>query len=388
LKKDKINLALLWPRYNGNVTSVNDLVLGLDRERFNIIFIYLSGYGVDKNFLQEAGYDVFYLSNIKRLNTFRFSILFRLTRILKGHNVDIIHCHGHKSTVYGTIAAALAKRPAVMAHVHGLDRSRNFRRKLTNFFLFRRINRIIPVANSVKKDILKNNWFLSAEKLSVLENSIDFSRFADVSTSRKDARKMLGVPPDAFVFGTIGRLSPTKGLAYLIDAFSRVKEKVPSAHLVLLGDGQCRAELEKQTASTISDGSVHFLGHRPNVEHLFRGMDVFVLASVAEGMPRAILEAMAAGVPCIATKVGGIPEIFNSRDVGLLVPPANPQALAEAMIELVKMPEKKRQKLVDNARQKVYSCYTHKVVMRKLENIYKTEVTHCYESNRRQKSNV
>jgi glycosyltransferase involved in cell wall biosynthesis len=97
---------------------------------------------------------------------------------------------------------------------------------------------------------------------------------------------------------------------------------------------------------------------------------------------------MAAGVPCIVTSVGGIPEIISNENMGTLVPPKDSNALAEAMIELVKMPEKDRQKLIDNARQKVYSCYSHKVVMRKLENIYETEVTHCYENNRRQKSNV
>jgi len=388
LEKDKINIALLWPKYSGRVTSVNDLVLGLDKERFNAIFIYLSGYGDEKNLLEEAGYEVFYLSNIKRFNAFRFSILIRLVRILKEHNVDIIHCHRHKSTVYGTVAAVLAKTPVVIAHVHGLGRSRNFRRKFINFLLFKKINRIITVANSIKKDVLGNNWSLSAEKLYVLENSVDYKRFADVSTSKEDAKQMLGLPSDVFVFGMVGRLAPTKGLLYLIEAFPKVKEQKPSAHLVLLGDGPWKAELEQQASNVSCRDSIHFLGYRNNIEQLLRGMDVIVLSSVAEGMPRVILEAMAAGVPCIATEVGGIPEIISGNNVGVLVPPKDSEALAEAMIELAKMPDKKRQKLVDNARQKVYSCYTHKVIMRKLENIYKTEVTHYYESNRRQKSNV
>lgn len=373
MKKDKINLALLWPRYNGNVTSVNDLVLGLDRERFNIIFIYLSGYGVDKNFLQEAGYDVIYLSNIKRLNTFRFSVLFRLTRILKGHNVDIIHCHGHKSTVYGTIAAALAKRPAVMAHVHGLDRSRNFRRKLTNFFLFRRINRIIPVANSVKKDILKNNWFLSAEKLSVLENSIDFSRFADVQISKQQAKESVGLGPNSFVFGTVGRLAPTKGQVYLIGAFARVKQQMPSAHLVFIGDGRLRNELEAQAAKT-APNSIHFLGRRNNIPELLKAMDIFVFPSVAEGFGLALIEAMAAGVPCIASAVGGIPEIITNNETGFLVPPKDEKALAESMIAVAGKPEPQITDIVNRAKELVRTSYTHKEIGKKLEHLYETEL--------------
>ncbi len=388
MRKDRINLALLCPRCSGNTTSFNDLVLGLDKERFNVIFIYLSGYGVEKNLIEEAGYKVFYLSNLKRVDSFRFSIFFRLVKILKKHNVDILHCHRHKPMVYGTISAVLTKTPVVLSHVHGLGRSRYLRRKVSHFLLFRKIDRIICVADSVREDVIKNNWSMPEEKICVLENSVDCERFADVSISKDDSRRRMGMPSDAFIFGTIARLVPTKGLLYLIEAFQKVKVQMPSAHLVLLGDGPCKAELEQQASDMSCRDSIHFLGHRDNIEHLLRGMDVFVLSSVAEGMPRVILEAMAAGVPCIATKVGGIPEIITNNETSFLVPPMNEEALTEAMIELAKMPEEKRQKLVDNARQKVYSCYSHKVVMKKLENIYETELAHCYECDRRQKSNL
>ena len=103
---------------------------------------------------------------------------------------------------------------------------------------------------------------------------------------------------------------------------------------------------------------------------------MFVLSSIAEGMPRVLLEAMVAGVPCIAANVGGIAEIINSKDVGILVPPKDSQALAEAMMELAKITPDKRQKLIDNARQRIYSHYSHDVVMRKVENIYETEIAH------------
>ena len=378
MKEDKITLALLWAKYSGNVTSVNDLVLGLDKERFNVIFIYLRGYGDEKNLLKEAGYEVFYLSNIERINTFRFSILFRLVRILKEHNVDIVHCHAHKSTVYGTVAAVLAKTPVVMAHVHGLGRSRNFRRKLMNFFLFKKINKIVPVAKSVREDVLKNNWSVPEEKISVLENSIDYGRFADVSISKEDAKKMLGLPSDAFVFGTIGRLAPTKGLLYLIEAFPKVKEQKPSAHLVLLGDGPCRAELEQQASNMSCRDSIHFLGHRDNIEQLLRGMDVFVLASVAEGMPRAILEAMAVGVPCVATEVGGIPEIISGNNVGVLVPPKDSEALAEAMVNIANITDEKLEKQVEKAQNRVRQFYSHKIVSEKLRKLYESEFETSY----------
>ena len=94
--KDKINLALFWSKYNNTVTSVNDLVLGLDKERYKVIFIYMSSYGVEKNLIEEAGYKVVYLSNIKSIKAFRFSILFKLVKVLKQNNIDILHCHRYQ----------------------------------------------------------------------------------------------------------------------------------------------------------------------------------------------------------------------------------------------------------------------------------------------------
>lgn len=374
MAKDKINLALLWPEYEGKVTSVNDLVLGLDKSRFNVIFIYLSGYGVDRNLIEEAGYKVFYLSDIKLINAFRFSILFKLARILKDNEIDVLHCHVHKPTVYGVMAAKLAGTPVVLSHVHGLGRSRNFRRKLMNYLLSRKCSRIISVANGVKEDVLRNNWRMPADKVVVLENSVDYERFAEVSIDKTEARRMLGVSPDAFVFGTVGRLAPTKGLSFLIEAFSRAKEKIASAQLVLLGTGQSQAELEQQASKTSCSDSIHFLGHRDNIEQLYRAMDVFVLSSVAEGMPRAILEAMAAGVPCIATEVGGVPEILPNRDVGRLVPAKDPIALAQAMIDFAQSPAEQIEELAKEASDRVRRYYSHKVVGEKLGNLYENEI--------------
>jgi glycosyltransferase involved in cell wall biosynthesis len=379
LKKDKINLALLWSRYDGGVTSVGDLVLRLDKEHFNVIFIYLTRHGIETNFIEEAGYDVVYLSDIERIKGFRLSILYRLVRILKERNVDTLHCHGHKSTFYGTIAAMITKTPVVLSHVHGLGRTKNFKRKLANFLLFRKIVRFIAVANSVKEDVLRVNRFLSAEKLTVLENSVDYKRFADLSTTKEGAKRMLGFPSDALVFGTVGRLSPNKGQIYLIKAFVKVKQVIPSAHLIFTGDGPLRRNLEKDATKTGLLDSIHFLGRRDDIEKIYKAIDVFVLPSIgSEGMPRVILEAMAAGVPCIGTKVGGTPEVICNDDIGYVVEPGDSEALAEAMMKLAKITPDKRQKLVDNARQRIYSHYSHDVVMRKLENIYETEIKRYY----------
>ena len=381
MEKKKINLALLWPKYNIAGIWFNELVLGLDKERFNLIFIYLSSYGVEKNLIKEAGYKVFYLSNIELINAFRFSILFRLVKILKENNIDILHCHRHKPSLYGALAGIFAKTPVVLSHVHGLSRTKNIGRKLLNFFLFKRFNRIIGCAKNVRDNVLKDNPSVCPEKVIALENSVDFERFDEVLIAKADVKQMLGLPPDVFVFGTIARLAPTKGLSYLIEAFREVKEQKPSAHLVLLGDGRCRAELEEQASNMSCSDAIHFLGHRDNIEQLLKGMDIFVLSSVAEGMPLVILEAMAAGIPCIATRVGGITEIISSDDVGILVPAKDSEALAKAMIDMGGAPKEKLEKYAEKARDRIRQFYSHDVVREKLKNLYLNEFEACTRSN-------
>ncbi|MCX5636189.1 MAG: glycosyltransferase, partial [Planctomycetota bacterium] len=125
MRKKKITVALFAGRYEGKVTSVSELILGLDENRFDTMFIYLSGYGADGNLTEKIGRRFFYLSDRKQIKTFKFSILRRLARILKEQKVDIIHSQSHKCTVYGTLAAIIARTPVVLAHVHGLGRSRN-----------------------------------------------------------------------------------------------------------------------------------------------------------------------------------------------------------------------------------------------------------------------
>lgn len=374
MRKGKINLALFWPKY-GKVTFIDELILTLDRDRFNVIFIYLSGYGVDKNLIEEAGYEVFYLSDIKRIKAFRFSILLRLIKLLKERNVDILHCHRHKPTFYGALAGMFAKTTVVLSHVHGLSRTRNVGRRLLNFLAFKRVNRIIGCARSVRDDVLKNNPYLRPEKVIALQNSIDFERFANSSITKAEAKsKLASVPAGAFVYGMVARFGPYKGHSFLIKAFERVRKQVPSAHLILVGDGPLKKEIQQQVARANLDHSVAFLGLRDDIPMLLRAMDAFVLPSIgSEGMPLVILEAMASGVPCIASSLSGIPEVITNSDVGCLVPPGDENALAEAMIALVNTPEQKRKENIKKAQNRVRKCFAHDIVGVKLAKLYEDE---------------
>jgi glycosyltransferase involved in cell wall biosynthesis len=370
VNRTRPTIACLSNVYAGPITSVDDLVAGFDRDRYEVIFIYLGSKEERENHHAKAGFKVIYLSQSASPRHFSPALVRKLAGTLKDNHVDILHCHAHKPTVYGAMAAAIARTPAVCAHVHGLGRTRGLRRKLMNYFVHKGVDLLLPVAEGVRQDVIRSNWGLDPAKVVVLENSIDYAKFVDVTTTKAQARTSLGVEQGAFVFGAVGRLAPTKGLGYLLEALASVRRSVPRARLVLVGKGPAEVELRETAARLGLAEAVDFAGYRTNIEQVMRGFDVFVMSSVAEGMPRVILEAMAAGLPCIATDVGGIPEIMNSPDIGLLVPAANAEALAAAMMEMAAMAADKRELLTARARQRVRDVYSHAIVREKLRSLY------------------
>jgi glycosyltransferase involved in cell wall biosynthesis len=374
MTEKKITIAQLWSRYDGKAFARPDTILGLDPERFRTICIYLKKSSDKKNFFEERGYKTFYISKKHFFRMFNFWAVWKLAKILKEEQVDIIQCYKHQSTVYGTAAAMIAKTPVIFAHVEGLGRTRNIKRKLVNSFVLKRVNKVLAVADRVKEDVLEHNPVLSRDKVFTLGNSIDFKRFSEVSIPKKQVREEENFPVSSFLFGTIGRLVPTKGQEYLIRAFAKVKREIPNAYLVFIGDGRLQASLKSEAAEINIIDSIRFLGRREDVPRLLKAMDCFVLPSVAEGLPTVILEAMAAGVPCIASAVGGIPEIITNNETGFLVPAKNERALADAMIAVAKKLQRQITDIVNKAKNLVRTSYTHEEIRKKLEYLYETEL--------------
>lgn len=372
MKEDKITIARLWPRYRGKPESRINIITRLDPQKYRTICIYLTKHSEKSNPLEEKGYKVFYLSNGKGLNWFSLPILYKLIKILKAEKVDIIHSHRDKCMVYGVVASLIARTPAVIVHVHGFARTRNWHRKLRNFFLMKKISKVATVGEAVREDVLKTNPSARPEKVCSLGNSIEYAQFAEVAVSKEQAKNKLKLSNNGIIFGTIGRLTPSKGQIYLVNAFANVKQAIPTAQLVFVGDGPFRVELASQAAKTGVRKSIYFLGHRTDIPEVLRAFDVFVLPSIgSEGLPRAIMEAMAAGVPCLGASSGGIPEILGNGEFGYLVPPRDSRALAEAMIKLAQMPEVERTNIVELARQRVKQEYSHQNVGKRLEILYR-----------------
>jgi glycosyltransferase involved in cell wall biosynthesis len=371
MRDGKIIIARLWPTFGGNIPSVIPVICGINPDKYETIGIYLTKTSDVPNLLEQNGKKVFFVTQKSRLPIIPFSFL-RLAEILKEQGVDILHCHHHKAAFYGTIAGKIAKVPVILSHVHGLGRTRNINRKLQNYFLMPHIDKILAVGGAVKDDILKTNPSVKPEKVMNIGNSIDYDYYSNSNYDRKSVREKYNIPSDAFVFAAAGRLAETKGQKYLIEAFTKIKNRIPNAKLLFAGTGQLKEELEEKAAELGCEDSVHFLGRVDNMPQFYRGIDCFVLPSLAEGLPRTLIEAMAAGVLCIASSVGGIPEILDNGRLGFLVQAENPDELADMMQKAINLPLQKKEAIIADAKEYVKKNYSYNTMIKRIEEVYDT----------------
>ncbi len=229
-------------------------------------------------------------------------------------------------------AARLAGVPVVIHGEHGRDirdpEGRNPRRNRLRRAMSPLVSRFVTVSHDLR------NWLVEIvrippKKIQTIHNGVDVDRFGHADRSEARARLQLG--SDALAIGTVGRLDPVKDYATLVQAFARIAPTHPTAALLLVGDGPCREELAGLVSRLQLSGRVHLLGERHDVPGILAALDVFVLSSIAEGIANTILEAMATGLPVIATRVGGNPELVDDGVTGQLVPSRSATDLAAAI---------------------------------------------------------
>ncbi len=257
----------------------------------------------------------------------------KMATFVRQRRVDIMHAHEFAMNTYASIVSACTGVPLV-ATVHGKNYyTERWRRRAAYRFVARH-----AVMVAVSEDIrtfLQSAAGVDPGRIVVIQNGIDCARFRPDPTRRLDARSELGLSPTQVVLGAIGMHYPVKGHRYLVRAMELVRRHHPDTVLLLAGDGPVRVELERDVARSSLEGNVRFLGFYEDVERLLQALDVFVLPSLSEGLPLALLEAMACGKPVVATAVGGVPEVVSHGATGLLVPPADPEALAASILLLV-----------------------------------------------------
>ncbi len=246
----------------------------------------------------------------------------KIGRILSHRRPDVVHTHQIGALFYAGAAARLSGFGVVVHTEHGNHLARgsglwgSLRARLLYSIAGRFADRFLCVSNEIADSLTTLRGF-PCSKISAVVNGIDVDRFANPG-ARARIRDQLGIPADSMVIGTVGRLTEVKRQDRLIRAFSQVVRKHGHARLMLVGSGPMREELQRLAENLGLDDRVHFVGYQPHPEHYLAAMDLFALTSRSEGTPLAILEAWAAGLPVVASAVGGVPGLVEQGRTGLL----------------------------------------------------------------------
>jgi glycosyltransferase involved in cell wall biosynthesis len=304
--------------------------------------------------------------------------LFRAaTAHLRRIRPHILHSHRYKENILGAFAGRPSSSVLRVQTYHGLEE------RLSGWAGFK-MNLYNGINRAVGKMTADGIVGVSSEITSVLarlypsadvrciRNGIDLARVMP-TVERSEMRAQLGIPSDTFVVGTVGRLMPIKGLEYLIDAFGRFRRQPGRAasKLLIVGDGPLKAGLGRYADSHELSRSVEFLGMRTDVYDVMGAFDVFALSSLHEGVPMALLEAMALGIPIVASRVGGIPEILEDKKEAVLVPAQDAEALASA-IGMIAGSSERRAELTRAARERVKARFSIQSSATQMREMYRS----------------
>jgi sugar transferase (PEP-CTERM/EpsH1 system associated) len=279
--------------------------------------------------LRAAGVPVHFLG---KRNGHDWTLVWRIARLCRALQPRVVHTHNW-GTIDGIIGARLARVPVVVHGEHGRDAANvagePSRRTLTRRALAPFIDRIVAVSDHLR-DWQVDEVGIRADKVIVVRNGVGPYKPRN-GADRERLRAAHGLSAAGLLIGAAGRLDSVKNYSLMLEAFRAVSARHPSARLIILGEGPQRPLLEKQIACSGLAARVHLAGHCEDVAEWLAAMDVFVQSSLMEGTANAILEAMAAGLPVVATSVGGTTEVVVDGDCGRLVPAGDGDALAEAL---------------------------------------------------------
>jgi glycosyltransferase involved in cell wall biosynthesis len=262
----------------------------------------------------------------------------RLIQVLRQRRTEVMHLHlvGFGGGRWTLIGAILARVPAIVCTIHvAPTEPQTWKTRLGRALLTPFVDRYIAVSQASKNRLVEYLG-MPPDRLVAVSNAVELQRFATpVEPGRSAVREQWGIPPDAPVLGVLARLAPQKGLTYLVSALPAILAQYPDTYVLVVGEGYLRPDLEAQAQELGVESRLLLVGYHANVVDYLRASDMFVLPSLFEGMPLSILEAMGAGLPVIATAVDGTPEVVIDGETGLLVPPADPEALAQAVNRLL-----------------------------------------------------
>jgi len=293
--------------------------------------------------------------------------ILRLRRFMQQCHADIVNTHSGRDTqLAGMAAHTLLQRPKIV-------RTRHLALPITSRFTYQVLpDHVVTVSAHVARMLFSAG--IPANHISVVPTGIDLTRYDRTQVSG-NLRSELGLAEDCPLIGTVAILRRKKGHADLLEAIPRVLARFPSAHFVFAGDGPQQENLARRINELNLGSHVHLLGLRRDVVNVLASLDLFVLPTHQEALGTAFVEAGAMGLPSIATRVDGVPEIIDDGQTGLLVPVKDPQALADAIIALLADPVRRRA-LGNAAREKVRQRFSREAMVDQMVAVYERLLMH------------
>jgi len=296
-----------------------------------------------------------------------------LLLIIRREGPRIVHTHTSKAGILGRWAAWLCRVPIIVHTPHGHVFWGYFRPWQARLFIMlerwtaRITTRIVALTPQERADHLRFR-IAPEEKFTVIHSGVDLVPFFAPHLDGAKVRTGLGISPDTTVIATAGRLTAVKGQATLIRAVADILRQRKKIVLLILGEGELRSDLEALSTDLGVAEAVRFLGWRPDVAAIMASCDIFCLPSLNEGMGKVLVEAMALGKPIIASAVGGIPDLVVPGETGILVQPADGNALAKAILTLCADPEMMR-KMGAQGKRKALG-YSVEIMLNKIDHLY------------------
>lgn len=323
----------------GTEMQMVQVALRLDPRRYHVRVACLRASGPLIGPLQAAGIEILEFTKGRTFTSFQSLYqLLRLAWYIHRERIDVVHAHHLGANLMAVPAARLARAPVILSSLRNLAHLpwyTPFRRKFMRL-VYRLSTGVVANSEAIGR-LLVEQFQVPADRVHIVHNGVDCERFPSFKSGRRQLHFNVGSEAKLIV-NVANMHSPVKGHTDLIEAARTVCASIPQARFVFIGDGEQRPHLQEQVHQAGLDEFFVFLGNRDCIPELLSCCDLFVLASRAEGFPNALLEAMAAGLPVVATRVGGVPEIVEDGRSGLLVSPGNAAALAGAVIQLLQDP--------------------------------------------------
>jgi glycosyltransferase involved in cell wall biosynthesis len=380
--EDRIKILRIIGRLNvgGPAIHVVNLTAGLDENRYQSLLVAGSENEAEGSMLDFALSHGVKPTVIPEIVT-AFSLaprdgkaLWKLYRLIRKERPHIVHTHTAKAGFLGRLAAWLSGVPVVVHTFHGhvlhgyYGPIKNESLRRVEQSLAWLTDRLVTVSEGVKNELV-GYGIAKAEKIVVVPLGFDLEPFLASHARHGEFRREMGLSNEHKLIGIVGRIFPIKNHALFLDSAMRVSAREPAARFIIVGNGVLRPNLESQARQLGIADRVVFTGWRGDVPRIFADLDILVVSSDNEGTPVSAIEAMAAGCPVVATRVGGLPDLIEDHKTGRLVPFRNSEALAGAVIDLLQSPQTARE-LGQTAQGFVRRRFTAQRLLSDMEHLY------------------